>query len=55
MCQYLMQIGVNFMTTNPSRVRPPLAFFNNCADMDALIAALTRLTSHRNTIPITGY
>lgn len=30
-----------------SSVRPSLAFYNTCADIDALIAALLRLTSYR--------
>jgi cysteine desulfurase/selenocysteine lyase len=30
-----------------SSVRPSLAFYNTCADIDALIAALLRLSSHR--------
>ena len=30
-----------------STVRPSFAFYNTCADIDALIAALTRLTSQR--------
>ncbi len=30
-----------------STVRPSFAFYNTCADIDALIAALLRLTSHR--------
>jgi cysteine desulfurase/selenocysteine lyase len=32
-----------------SSVRPSFALYNTCADIDALIAALTRLTSHRAT------
>ena len=30
-----------------STVRPSFALYNTCADIDALIAALTRVTSHR--------
>ena len=30
-----------------SSVRPSFAFYNTCADIDALIAALLRLSSHR--------
>ena len=34
-----------------SSVRPSLAFYNDCADVDALIAVLYRLTSSRPSVP----
>ncbi len=35
-----------------STVRPSLAFYNTCADIDALIAALVRITSGRTSVPL---